>query len=307
MEVLSNMLAVDFFVSVFSGVLASLIVLFAAYFLFERRFQKYLNEHFDQLKEPTRQVLFERLVRETLFITTCCDRMVSFSEEERLVGEDGCCIVDAPVLNDRYHVNLGWAYMSSIHFNEQLSLFSGTLDHEKVKKLSEISFGVSQLRQTLNYLRQYDEGFIDSLDFFAPQDNDFAEPPSSSKISADSFEAAQIDFLGQEFRVIKSVKEMSDRDTIWKKYFAVNIHSLLWDATRLCLLLEDFARSMQFSVEKVEAEMREEGLEVFRIADRKSIIESKRNAIVDEGLYLVKHVQRPMKIKPQPPIDLSEG
>jgi len=263
--------------------LAGLVVLAVTYMVVERVI--------DWRKEPARKKLFNRLVREALFIASSCDRVVSYKEE----GLD----VDAPVLNDRFTGNLGWSYMSTIQFNEQLSLFSGTLDHRKVEHLSCISSTVSKARVSLNTLRQFDGAFTDSLDFYAPNDPEHAQISEAARVPPGAFRLGVTEVLGKDYCVISDLNEYNDRESNWRIYFAIGIHNLLWDATRLCLYVEDFSKKFHYSMDEVEKELQSEGLDVFRISDRKDEIEEKRKAILKNGLYLVKHVIRPTTVTPR--------
>lgn len=188
LEVINNILTSDFLISVYSGMLASIIVVIVAYVLFEGRLQRYLNDQFDRLKEPSREKLFYTLHDETIRIGFSCQRLIHY--------KDGSDLYEVPVLNDRINVLLGSAYMSAMHFGDQLSLYSGTLDHSKIDRLSEISSAVSKIRSGLNVLRQFDDNFFDGLGFYAPDDPDpiYSDKNSFKKVSAKEFDIKTVKF-----------------------------------------------------------------------------------------------------------------
>lgn len=273
--------------ALFINFLAGLVVLAVTYWGVEK--------YIDWRKEPARKKLFKRLVRETLFISSACERLVSYNNDD--------VDLDAPVLNDRFNVNLGWSYMSTIQFNEQLALFSGVLDHKKVEQLSKISSFVSKARVVLNTLRQYDGGFIDSLEFYAPDDPDplHTQISDAARVSAESFgDPVNEVVLGQNFYVIKGLKRRdADREANWRIHFVVGIHDLLWSATQLCLHVEKFGTTFKYSLDEIEMELEKEGLSVYRISEQRLRIEETRKAIVKGGLYLVQHVIKPATVTPR--------
>lgn len=242
----------------------------------------------DFRKEVARKKLFKRLVRETLTIASCCERLVSYKEEPTEV--------DAPVMNDRFLVNVELAYMSTFQFNEQLAMYSGTLDHRKVEQLSKISSIVSHLRSSLNSIRQYDEKFIANLEFYAPDDpnDEYANISSQSFVPTSKFKKKDEVEFGKTYKVFVGLEKNDlDRDENWRLFFMMACHDILWNSTLATLHVENFAKSFKYSMQEVEAELLNENLNPYKLSVQREGIEKKRRAIVEDGLYLVQYVIRP--------------
>lgn len=267
----------NFVLSLISGV----VLLGVAYLLIER--------YLERRKEPARRILFGQLVSEALLISFSCNRIVSFNDNT----------LKAPVLNDRFGVNLGWAYMSTIQFNEQLSLFSGNLDHGKVEQLSDISSIVSKIRMSLNILRQFDNSLVKDLSFYAPADLHHADLNEDAWVAPETFKTDSVSFLDSDFEVVVGKVSRLDRETEWRIYFAIAIHNLLWDAFRLCLSVEKFAGENGYHLPEVEAKLKQDGISVYRISEMRQMIDEARVRILDNGIYLVNHVFPPSTVMPQ--------
>ena len=266
--------------ALFTNFLAGIFILILTYFGIER--------WIDFRKEAARKKLFKRLVREALTIASCCERLVSYKEE--------ATDVHAPVLNDRFNINVELAYMSTFQFNEQLAVYSGTLDHRKVEQLSKISSIVSHLRSALNSVRQYDEKFVASLEFYAPDDPNFeyANISDESFVSASQFKKVEETILGQSYKTIKGLEKNDlDREENWRLFFIVACHDILWNATQATLYAEDFANAFKYLMRDLEDELVSEGLDVYALSEQRAKIEDKRRAIVEDGLFLVQYVIRP--------------
>ncbi|MEM1076197.1 MAG: hypothetical protein AAGI36_17175 [Pseudomonadota bacterium] len=242
----------------------------------------------DWRKEAARKKLFKRLVRETLSIASCCERLVSHREE--------ATDVHAPVLNDRFLSNVELAYISTFQFNEQLAIYSGNLDHRKVEQLSKISSIVSHLRSALNSIRQYDEKFIAGLEFYAPDDpsDEYASISPQSFVPASQFRTYDETEFGVPYKLFTGLEQNDlDRDENWRLFFVIACHDILWNATLATLHTENFATSFKYSMQQVEAELLSERLTTHEVSVQREKIEEKRRAIVEDGLYLVQYVIRP--------------
>lgn len=279
-------------------------------------------------REPARRNLFKRLVREALTIASHCERIVSLegvsSEGNGKLEKSGHAI-----LNDRFNVNIGWANVSTLQFNEQLALFSGTLDYKKVDDFSKISSRVAKIRVGLHYLRKYVGRFEEELGFYGQHDPNHSELRDETRVMIDPLDKTSVTLSGQEYQVLKLLPDQTnpvehdenaeiEREEKWRQNFASVMANLLFDVTRMCLSIQQYSRKRQGLLRKypklqalrlrkkpdllaqTEAELKEEdGLRIYSISDMIDIVEKKRMAILDDGLYMVKHVVSPTVVKPR--------
>lgn len=292
----------DFILSGIAGLLAGALVVFWDRKFYQKKFQVELAKEMDALKEEARKTLFRIVIKETLRLAHSCSSFVWLVDDEKIAKKGSA------VLNDRYDLHIEQSFATTIQFSDQLSLFSGILDDERVRMLSDIAARVSRIRDSLIVLRSYGPSFFDRLEYLVPNDpNPYHKRPREASLVPSTkiiLEGGLKESNVKGLYYIVSRTATFDRQENIRIDLAILIHNLMVDAAVLCSIVECFAKNKKTLSEAeykdFRRQMREEDdLKIQTLEDQQIELVKIAKSIQEFGLYLVKHVFHPATLYPK--------